>query len=84
MHTGMDKVYLPVSNLESACSAPNMIDFLIIAVMLGIFASLGSGLYFLVRDRGNTERTVISLTIRVALAIALLILLAVGFISRYS
>jgi hypothetical protein len=61
-----------------------MIDFLIIAVMLGIFASLGSGLYFLVRDRGNTERTVISLTIRVALAIALLILLAVGFISRYS
>jgi len=37
-----------------------------------------------VRDRGNTERTVISLTIRVALAIALLILLAVGFISRYS
>ena len=61
-----------------------MIDFLIIAGMLGIFASLGSGLYFLVRDRGNTERTVISLTIRVALAIALLILLAVGFISRYS
>ncbi|HIF73579.1 MAG TPA: twin transmembrane helix small protein [Porticoccaceae bacterium] len=61
-----------------------MIDFLIIAVMLGIFASLGSGLYFLVRDRGNTERTVISLTIRVALAIALLILLAVGFISTYS
>jgi hypothetical protein len=61
-----------------------MIDFLIIAVMLGIFASLGSGLYFLVRDRGNTERTVISLTIRVALAIALLILLAVGFISKYS
>ena len=61
-----------------------MIDFLIIAVMLGIFASLGSGLYFLVRDRGNTERTVISLTIRVALAIALLILLGVGFISRYS
>jgi len=61
-----------------------MIDFLIIAVMLGIFVSLGSGLYFLVRDRGNTERTVISLTIRVALAIALLILLAVGFISKYS
>ena len=59
-----------------------MIDFLIIAVMLGIFASLGSGLYFLVRDRGNTERTVISLTIRVALAIALLILLAVGFIGK--
>ena len=59
-----------------------MFDLLIIAVMLGIFVSLGSGLYFLVRDRGKTERTVISLSIRVALAILLLLLLAIGFISR--
>ena len=59
-----------------------MFDLLIIVVMLGIFVSLGSGLYFLVRDRGKTERTVISLSIRVALAILLLILLAIGFISR--
>ncbi len=59
-----------------------MIDLLIIVVMLGIFVSLGSGLYFLVRDRGKTERTVISLSIRVALAILLLVLLAIGFISR--
>ena len=59
-----------------------MIDLLIIVVMLGIFVSLGSGLYFLVRDRGKTERTVISLSIRVALAILLLLLLAIGFISR--
>ena len=52
--------------------------------MLGIFASLGSGLYFLVHDRGKTELTVISLSIRVALAIALLVLLALGFIGRYA
>ena len=61
-----------------------MIDFLIIIVMLGIFASLGSGLYFLVHDRGKTDRTVVSLSIRVALAVLLLVLLAVGFITRYS
>lgn len=61
-----------------------MIDFLIVIVMLGIFASLGSGLYFLVHDRGKTERTVLSLSIRVALAILLLVLLAVGFITRYT
>ena len=61
-----------------------MLDFLIIVVMLGILISLSSGLYFLVRDRGKTERTVISLSIRVALAILLLILLALGFLSRFT
>lgn len=60
-----------------------MFNLLIIIVMLGILVSLGSGLYFLVRDRGKTERTVISLSIRVALAILLLVLLALGFMSRY-
>ncbi len=59
-----------------------MFDLLIIVVMLDIFVSLGSGLYFLVRDSGKTERTVISLSIRVALAILLLVLLAIGFMSR--
>ncbi len=61
-----------------------MIDFLIIVVMLGILVSLGCGLYFLVRDRGKTQRTVVSLSIRVALAVMLLVLLALGFMSRYS
>lgn len=60
-----------------------MIDILIIIVMLGIFASLGSGLYFLVHDQGKTERAVMSLSIRVGLAALLLVLLALGFISRY-
>ena len=60
-----------------------MFNFLIIVVMLSIVVSLGSGLYFLVQDRGKTERTVISLSIRVALAILLLVLLALGFMSRY-
>ena len=61
-----------------------MLDFFIITVLLGIFASLGSGLYFLVRDRGKTDRTVISLSIRVTLAILLLLLLAAGFVSGYT
>ncbi len=61
-----------------------MINLLIIVVMLGILISLASGLYFLVQDRGETERTVISLSIRVSLAILLLVLLALGFISRYN
>ncbi len=60
-----------------------MLNLLIIVVMLGILISLASGLYFLVQDRGKTERTVISLSIRVALAILLLVLLALGFMSRF-
>ena len=59
-----------------------MFDILILLTMLGIFVSLGLGLYFLVKDRGKTERTVWSLTIRVALAILLLLILALGFMSK--
>ena len=68
--------------LGRASPLNKMLNILIIVVMLGIIVSLGSGLYFLVRDRGKTERTVISLSIRVALAIALLVLLAIGFMSK--
>jgi predicted permease len=60
-----------------------MFDVLILAVMFGILVSLGAGLYFLVRDRGRSERTVISLSIRVALSVLLLVLLAWGFVNRF-
>jgi hypothetical protein len=59
-----------------------MFDLLIILVMVGIVVSLGFGLYFLVKDRGTTDRTVKSLTVRVGLAFLLLFLLALGFMSR--
>lgn len=61
-----------------------MFDVLIIVALLGILISLGAGLYFLVHDRGRSERTVVSLTIRVALSVLLLILLAWGLASRYN
>lgn len=56
-----------------------MLDILILVVMFAILVSLACGLFFLVRDRGRSERTVVSLSIRVALAVALLALLALGF-----
>jgi hypothetical protein len=61
-----------------------MFNTLILVVMLGILVSLGGGLVFLVRDAGKSDRTVKSLSIRVALSVLLLILLALGFIVRYS
>ncbi len=60
-----------------------MLNILILLVLVGILVSLGSGLFFLVRDSGKTERTVISLSIRVALSALLLGLLAYGFVSQY-
>ena len=60
-----------------------MLNAVILVVMLGIIVSLGAGLVFLVHDEGKTSRTVASLTVRVALSVVLLVLLAVGFASRY-
>ncbi len=60
-----------------------MLNFVILLVMLGILMSLGSGLVFLVRDRGKTRRTVMSLSVRVGLSVVLLMLLAIGFSVQY-
>lgn len=60
-----------------------MFDFILLVVMAGILVSLGLGLTFLVRDGGKTNRTVVSLTVRVGLSILLLVLLAIGFVGRY-
>lgn len=44
-----------------------------------ILASLGSALYYLIKDRGQTDRTVKMLTIRVALSLSLFILLMASY-----
>lgn len=59
-----------------------MYNALILVIMFAILVSLGSALFFLVRDRGKSERGVFALTVRVTLSIALLALLAWGLISR--
>lgn len=60
-----------------------MFNAVILIVMAGIIVALGSGLVFLVRDEGKTERTVIALSIRVGLSVLLLVLLAVGFAGKF-
>jgi Protein of unknown function (DUF2909) len=52
----------------------------IIVVMLIILASLGSGLYFLIHDRGHGDRTVKALSWRIGLSVALFIILLIGFL----
>jgi cytochrome bd-type quinol oxidase subunit 2 len=48
---------------------------LIIACLLGIVASLGSGLFHLVNDKGESKKMANALTIRIALSVALFVLL---------
>ena len=47
----------------------------ILVLLLAVVASLFSGLYFVYKDKGSTNRAVISLTIRIALSILVFLLL---------
>jgi len=44
-----------------------------------ILASLASALYYLIKDKGQSDRAVKMLTVRVALSLALFILLMGGY-----
>ena len=60
---------------------------IIIAIFVGILASLGSGLVFLIKDKGQSDRTLKALTARIIISISLFALLFVlwllGFISPH-
>jgi succinate dehydrogenase/fumarate reductase cytochrome b subunit len=47
-------------------------------LLIAILIALGSGLYFLYQDKGDRQRTLDSLIIRIALAILLIILLIIS------
>jgi len=51
----------------------------IVAFLVVILASLGSALFFLMRDKGGSDRTVKALTVRVALSLTLFLLLMLGY-----
>ena len=51
----------------------------IIVFLVLIVGSLGSALYYLVRDKGASDRTVKALTVRISLSIALFVLLMAGY-----
>ncbi len=52
---------------------------LVFAFIALILLSLGSALFFLVRDQGQSTRTVKALALRVGLSIALFALLMLGY-----
>ena len=56
-----------------------MLKIAVILVFIAILASLGSALFFLVSDRGQSKRTVKALAMRVALSLGLFLLLMAGY-----
>jgi hypothetical protein len=58
-----------------------LIKVLIVILLIGLVISLASGLVFLFKDVGTTRRTLNSLGIRIALAIALMGTTLYGFFS---
>lgn len=53
--------------------------YVVIAILVLIVGSLGSALYFMMKDRGQSDRAVRALTIRVGLSISLFLLLMAGY-----
>ena len=56
-----------------------LIKYLVVAVLIAIMISLGSGLYFLLTDKGESKRMVNSLTVRICLSVVLFVLLFIGW-----
>lgn len=52
---------------------------LVVVVLLAIVASLASGLFFMLNDKGRSKRMVNSLTVRISLSVVLFVLLFVGW-----
>ncbi len=52
---------------------------LIVIALVGIVASLGSALVFLMRDRGSGRRTVQALTLRVGLSVLLFLFILFSY-----
>lgn len=56
-----------------------LIKLLIVATLLLIVGSLFSALFYLMKDKGQGQRTARALTVRISLSIALFLLLMLGY-----
>ncbi len=56
-----------------------MFKIVVILFLIAIVASLGSALFFLVTDKGQSKRTVKALALRVGLSLTLFLLLMAGY-----
>lgn len=57
----------------------SLIKILIVVCLIAIVVSLGSGLFHLVNDKGESKKMVTALTVRIVLSVALFILLFIAW-----
>ncbi|MGA7802369.1 MAG: twin transmembrane helix small protein [Gammaproteobacteria bacterium] len=62
---------------------PLLAKSVVVILLLVIVGSLGSGLLFLIKDKGHSERTARALTVRIALSLLLFALLILGYATGY-
>jgi succinate dehydrogenase/fumarate reductase cytochrome b subunit len=58
-----------------------MIRLVVIGFLAVILYNLGAGLYYMLSDRGTTDRTVNALTRRIGLSVGLIVLVLLGIAS---
>ncbi len=58
---------------------PIIVKAVIVLFIFTIFISLGSALYYLVQDKGESQRTIRALTWRIGLSFLLFVLLLIAF-----
>ncbi|MBX2839645.1 MAG: twin transmembrane helix small protein [Gammaproteobacteria bacterium] len=54
------------------------VKFIVILLLLFVILSLFSGLFFLVKDKGNTKRVVHALTLRIGLSVLAIIVIMIA------
>ena len=54
---------------------------IIVAFLVVILYNLGAGLYYMIADKSKTDRTVKALTRRIALSVALILLIILGIVT---
>ena len=69
------------SKCPRAVGARRNLKILVILFLVFIVGSLASALYFLVTDRGSSERMARALTVRIVLSVVLFALLMLGYYS---
>jgi Protein of unknown function (DUF2909) len=55
------------------------VKFVVIGFIVFILGSLFSALFYLIKDKGQSDRTVKALTVRIGLSITLFLLLMAGY-----
>jgi succinate dehydrogenase/fumarate reductase cytochrome b subunit len=68
----------PCRRNADAAMNKSLETLLIIAFLLVILWNLGAGLYYMMVDKGTTNRTVKALTRRIALSVALILFVALA------